>query len=113
MSQAPAAQQSAERALDQLGKPQGGAIFQIWANNLHADRRGGGRQTDERRHRRPYDLVEIGIGLAVDVDVSVFSFRRMIVRKHWRRHGRAKHDIHSIKRRHCMGCPRGMECIGN
>ena len=94
--------ETAEFPLDQLGESQRGAVLQIRSDDLHADRQARLGPLDRRHGRgqprgrcqlRPYQLVEIGIVLAVDIDAPRIVGRGMVVRIGRRRHDRAQHHI--------------------
>src|SRR6266571_1918841 len=91
-----------ELALDQVGKGDRGAIFEIRPDDLNTDRQIGFRTINWcnsrgkprcRRNSRPNQLVEIGVLLAVDFNMSGPHRRRMIVGKGRGRHRWAEHSI--------------------
>ena len=114
--------EAAEFALDQFGQPQGRAVFQPGADDLHADRqsirRKAGRdrcggQAGQGGDAGPGELIGIDMILAVDPDAALFLVVGMIVRIGRRRHDRADHGVVGLEQLAPLRAQAGASAIGH
>src|SRR5215831_1105393 len=96
---------ASELALDEPGKGNRTAIFQIAANNLHPDREAALASTVWHRRRGqpvqcgdagPGHLVVVGDFAAIDIELTA-ALRRVVMRKGQARHWWTQHDINLLE----------------
>ena len=103
--------EAAERLLQQLRELDRRGVLEIGPDDLHPDRQPALRPPDRRHGRRqagagggtgPYDVVDVGLALAVDVEVAGARLGMIVLERHGR-HWRAEHDVELLEQRRPLG----------